>query len=58
MRNILFALWGAAITSGWWAIGTGIVLRAVMVPVIAATVLLSFGMLVFIISSALDEKEK
>jgi len=57
MRNILFALWGAAIASGWWVIGMGIAPRAGTPPVVAATILLSLGMLVFIIFSALAEED-
>jgi hypothetical protein len=58
MRDILFALWGAAIASEWWVIGMGIVPRAGTPPIVAATILLSLGMLVFIIVSALNEKVK
>jgi hypothetical protein len=58
MKNILFALWGAAIASGWWGIAVfGSFMLNDGAGITIVTALLTLGMIVWIICEGIKEAD-
>lgn len=54
-KPILFLLWGAALASAWWSMGTGIVkTEVVFAPVFLVSLFGSIGTLCFIAMETID----
>ena len=58
MKEIMFALWGAVIASGWWAIGVLAFPGQWRQGTLLVTVIASISMVIFVIVRGLQEYEQ